>query len=87
MYALVGGDAEVGDATAAGELVDADVGAEAADYFCAVQSEHDRVSYSIWFMTMVAERAGSLSIPFPFTSLKLLSNSPLPSAPSLPGRR
>ena len=40
---LVGGDAQVGDAASTGEVVDSDVGAEAADEFHAIQSEaHDR---------------------------------------------
>ena len=36
---LVGGDAHVRHAAAGGEVIDGDVGAEAADHFCAVESE------------------------------------------------
>ena len=65
-------------------MVDGDVGAEAADHFCPVQSEClGLVSYSSWLMTMVAERVGSLSIPSPFTPLKAplnLSSAVCPDA-------
>ena len=48
--AFVGGDGHVGHPSAAGQVVDGDVGAEAADDFCAIQTKHCKSPW-YWLMT------------------------------------
>ena len=91
---LVGGDAQVRDAPAAGEVVDGDVGAEAADDFRAIESEGHGDSPMVSMMTMGCEPEGpglTPPGPFPLTLFKPFSTSgpPGPRARDSagPGRR
>ena len=80
--ALVGRDAQVGHAAPGGEMVDGDVGAEAADQFRAIESEAHGLLLQVWLMTMEYERRGRLSPPpSPFTLPALHSNSGLTPDP------